>query len=63
MNQSRNRSFGKVIDINRIGEYHHQHRHYSNLKQSIVINKNEHDDDGKMFKTLKNDDENNGYGN
>lgn len=62
---SSSRSFGKVIDINRIDDYHHSIKQTNlNLKQSIVINNknNGHDDDhedsnNKMFKTttLKND--------
>lgn len=62
---SSSRSFGRVIDINRIDDHHHSIKQTNlNLKQSIVINNknNGHDDDhedsnNKMFKTttLKND--------
>lgn len=68
---SSSRSFGRVIDINRIDDHHHSIKQTNlNLKQSIVINnKNNdenhgHDDDhedsnNKMFKTttLKNDEQ------
>nr|XP_027194353.1 uncharacterized protein DDB_G0287625-like [Dermatophagoides pteronyssinus] len=61
-NHKLSRTFGQVIDINRIDRHsiNNDSIKQTNLKQSIVINNNndknnDANDIGKMFKTLKND--------